>query len=259
MAWNGEAPSWQDVVQALREAADGGYAALDEALGDEVMDAWGVPVPDKIRRLYRHVGMFWLNRGEEFGPVRDDCDDRCGEPGSYLRVHSNPAAETYYVDIDRETGAWGPVFMFWENHGARMVAPSLQHWLVTVASYVRHAERDAEAFDDDFHTAFMAWFFGDFSEADDGYSTDTPEAAARLADDAVAEILDVERARNSGDPVLADVAARLPDDALLADLCQADRPTGLPFEEHPSWSSPDEAMYQRFCGGRVIVATPLVL
>ncbi|RFU41018.1 hypothetical protein DZF91_14100 [Actinomadura logoneensis] len=258
MAWTEETPSWQDVVNALREAAAGGDAALDEALGDEAMDAWDVPVPDEIREIYRRVGLFWLNRGEEFGPVRDDRAERCGEPGSYLLVHSNPAAETYYVDIDRESGAWGPVFMFWEDHGARMVAPSLQHWLVTVASYVRRAARDADAFED-FDTAFMAWFFGDFDEADDDYPHDSPDVVARLADDAVAEILDVAEAGRSGDPVLADVAGRLPDDALIADLRQADRPTALPFERHPAWSRRYEAVYMRFCEGRVIAATPLVL
>ncbi|CAM5275142.1 hypothetical protein STANM309S_04911 [Streptomyces tanashiensis] len=61
------------------------------------------------------------------------------------------------MDIDPATGAWGPVFKFWENHGAELVAPSLQHWLVTVAGLVKYAARDAEHFDS-FSTAFLNWF-----------------------------------------------------------------------------------------------------
>ncbi|MFE1957767.1 hypothetical protein [Streptomyces sp. NPDC059479] len=53
------------------------------------------------------------------------------------------------------------------SHGAELVAPSLQHRLVT------YGARGAEHFDS-FSTAFTNWFSGDFAEACDEFLEDSP-------------------------------------------------------------------------------------
>ncbi|MFF5767258.1 hypothetical protein ACFY8F_32615 [Streptomyces tanashiensis] len=259
MTWNSEVPSWQEVVRALREASAAEESVrLGEGVDDEEMDGWGVPVPEPIREICRRVGALHVGGHGDFGAlyrsaaVSSGATWRCGEPGSFRVVHTNASAETYYVDIDPATGAWGPVFKFWENHGAELVAPSLQHWLVTVAGLVRYAARDGEHFDG-FSTAFLNWFTGDFADAGDEFPEDSPAALARAAEPATTLPLTVEAACASGDPVLARVGSRLPESALLADLRGAAGPTEVPFGRHPQWPG-GTPVYGRFHGGSILVA-----
>ncbi len=260
MTWSSETPSWQTVVQALQDAARAEESVrLGEGVSDEEMDGWGVPVPEPIRKICRHTGALHVGAHGEFGASRRSVADsagaarRCGEPGSFRIVHSNASAETYYVDVDPATGTWGPVFTFWEAHGAELVAPSLQHWLVTVAGLVRYAVRDAEHFDG-FPTAFANWFSGDFADAGAEFPEDSPEALARAAEPTTATVLSVEEARASGDPTLARLGSRLPVGALLADLRGAAGPTGVPFGRDPRWPG-GTPVYGRFHGGTLLTAT----
>ncbi|MGW7173859.1 hypothetical protein [Streptomyces xanthophaeus] len=259
MTWSSGTPSWQDVVEALREASGTEESVcLGAGVNDAEMDGWGVPVPEPIRAICRRVGALHVGDHGEFGaPYRSQAVTggvawRCGEPGSFRIVHTNACAETYYVDVDPATGAWGPVFKFWENHGAELVAPSLQHWLVTVAGLVTYAARDTEHFGG-FSTAFLNWFTGDFADAGDEFPEDSPEAAARAAGPATARPITVEEARASGDPALADLGTRLPEGALLADLRGATGPTGVPFGRHPGWPG-GTPVYGRFHGGTILTA-----
>ncbi|WP_418960195.1 hypothetical protein [Streptomyces tritici] len=261
MDWSSETPSWQDVVQALRKAAEAEESVrVGEGLSDEELNGWGVPIPGPVREICRRAGVLQVDGHGAFGaayPARavgGGAAWRCGEPGSYRVVHTNAWAETYYVDVDPTTGAWGPVYAFGEAHGAELVAPSLPHWLVTVAGLVRYAARDAEHFDD-FSTAFGNWFSGDFADAGDEFPEDAPEALARAAEPATAETLTVHHARTSGDPALADAGSRLPEGALLADLRGASGPTRIPFGRHPQWPGGTPA-YRRFHGGTILAAVP---
>jgi hypothetical protein len=259
MTWSSETPSWQDVVQALWDASNAEESVrLGEGVGDEEMDGWGVPVPEPIREICRRAGMLEVGGHGEFGAayrsgaVSGGAAWRCGKPGSFRVVHTNACAETYYVDIDPVTGAWGPVFKFWEDHGAELVAPSLQHWLVTVAELVKCAAEDAEHFDS-FSTAFLNWFSGDFADAGDEFPEDSPAALARAAGPVTAMPVTAEAARASGDAVLADVGSRLPEGALVADLRGAAGPTEIPFGRHPGWPG-GTPVYARFHNGTILTA-----
>ncbi|MEV4946860.1 hypothetical protein [Streptomyces sp. NPDC053755] len=228
-------------------------------MSDAEMDGWGVPVPEPVREICRRVGVLHVGGHGEFGApypsaaVGGGAAWRCGEPGSFRVIHTNAGAETFYVDVDPVTGAWGPVFTFWETHGAELVAPSLQHWLVTVAGLVTCAARDAEHFDG-FSTAFLNWFSGDFADAGDDFPEDSPEALACAAAPASAAPITVAEARASGDPALAGLGSRLPEGALLADLRGATRRTSVPFGRHPQWPG-GTPVYGRFRGGTLLTAT----
>ncbi|MFF0561644.1 hypothetical protein [Streptomyces sp. NPDC004266] len=259
MTWSSEIPSWQDVVQALREASDAEESVrLGDGVDDEEMDGWGVAVPEPVREVCRRVGALHVGGHGDFGAsypsgaVSGGAAWRCGEPGSFRVVHTNAYAETYYVDIDPATGAWGPVFKFWESHGAELVAPSLQQWLVTVGELVEHAARDAEHFDG-FSTAFLNWFSGDFADADDEFDEDSPAALARTAGPATTQPVTIEAACASGDPVLAHVGSQLPQGALLADLRATTGPTRVPFGRHPMWPG-GTPVYGRFHNGTILTA-----
>ncbi|MFG2296111.1 hypothetical protein [Streptomyces sp. NPDC048603] len=260
MMWNGETPSWRDVVRALREAADAEQGVwLGEGLSDAEMDGWGVPVPGPVREISRRVGLLHVGAYDVFGAAYpSDAGGggqgwRCGERGSFRIVHTNAQAETYYVDIDPGTGAWGPVFAFREGHGAELVAPSFQHWLVSVAEVVRCASGSKEHFED-FATAFLNWWSGDFADAGEEFPEDGPEAVARAAEPATAEVMTVAEARGSEDPVLVDAGSRLPEGALLADLRDAGGPARVPFGRHPGRPA-GTPVYRRFHGGAVLAAT----
>ncbi|KFG06359.1 hypothetical protein IQ61_25345 [Streptomyces scabiei] len=247
------------MVQAMRGASDAEESVrLGEGVGDEEMNGWGVSVPEPIREICRRSGVLQVGPHGEFGAayrsgaVNGGAVRRCGKPGSFRVVHTNAAAETYYVDIDPGTGAWGPVFKFWEDHGAELVAPSLAHWLVTVAELVKRASEDAEHFGG-FSTAFLNWFSGDFADADDEFPEDSPAALARAAGPVTAMPVTAEAARASGDAVLADIGSRLPERALVADLRRADGPTEIPFGRHPGWAG-GTPVYHRFHNGTILAA-----
>ncbi|MFJ7157276.1 hypothetical protein ACIQUQ_20300 [Streptomyces sp. NPDC101118] len=259
MMWTGETPSWRDVVGALREAAGAEESVrLGDGVTDAEMDGWGVPVPGPVREVCRRAGLLQVGDHDAFGAPhpagsgRPGAGWRCGEPGSYRIVHTNAGAETYYVDVDRGTGAWGPVFGFREGHGAELVAPSYQHWLVGVAGVVRCAARYEEHFGD-FATAFLNWFTGDFADAGEEFPEDAPEAVAAAREPGTVGVMTVAEALGSGDPVLVDAGSRLPERALLADLRSASGPVAVPFGRSPAWPG-GTPVYQRFHGGLVLAA-----
>jgi hypothetical protein len=53
--------------------------------------------------------------------------------------------------------------------------------------------------------------------------------------------------------VLADIGARLPERALVADLRRADGPMEIPFGRHPSWAG-GTPVHHRFHNGTILAA-----
>ncbi|KOG39601.1 hypothetical protein [Streptomyces decoyicus] len=137
------------VVARLRQLPDvsGGLVELEPGIDDARMDSWPVPVPEEIRVLFRSVGGIRItvcrsvvnghtsaehvdftesfNNGEYLGHDVSWYLEHAGGPGSHWFVHLDHGDGHFYVDVDRETGAWGPVFQFWDATDTRRLALSL--------------------------------------------------------------------------------------------------------------------------------------
>ncbi len=262
-----ETPKPGQVVAALRSAASAadGMVALRPGIDDRAMDGWGIPVPEHIRAILREVGGFdtlspegWTL--EEFTPEhRDNYDpdgsyrSRCGAPGTFRVLHSNGAAETYYVDVDPTSGEWNGVFSLWDSINARFEAPGLGQWLLTLAHGIHRAAAATRADHfDDFDDAFGTWFWDGLPE------TANPSGAATAPDDRrtppKAAVIDAPTARASFDPVLSEVGAQLPDPASVADLRGVTRRTYVPVIKHPDMGL--DAAFHRFHHGQILAAVP---
>ncbi|MEU0544978.1 hypothetical protein ABZ319_34415 [Nocardia sp. NPDC005978] len=250
----------EHAVTRLRAAAASaaGAVRLEPGISDEVIDAWPVPAPAEIRLLAREIGELWF---DEYDPITFSHNrnstpksGRAGEAGTWWVLHTNAAAETYYVDIDPVTGRWGRVFSHWEDNSSTLVAASVSDWFLTLASGITLAaevaagervdDLDPDLDDDDlaaldFETVFADWFHrqNEFVLTDE-----TPSAPAIPAD----------AARHSPDPEVAAAAADLPDDAVLADLRAAPYPTHVSFNELKGGF----ATYRRAGDGAFLAAVP---
>ncbi|MFE3193211.1 hypothetical protein ACFXHA_29695 [Nocardia sp. NPDC059240] len=248
------------VVARLRAvaAASEGAVRLGPGVSDQTIDGWGVPVPADIRVLAQEIGEIWF---DEYDPITFTHSEnsapgccRGGAAGTWWVLHTNGAAETYYADIDPETGAWGRVFSHWEDDSAALVAESVLDWFeslaegldlaVRIAAGERHPDLREELDEDelgelDFEDVFIDWFHrgGDVLVFD---------AEAIVAPMPVAE------ARYSPDPELAAVAAALPEGGVLADLRDAGYPTSVPF----GYLRGGPAKYRRLSGGAFLAAIP---
>lgn len=248
------------VVTRLRAvaAASEGAVRLGPGLSDEAIDEWNVVAPADIRVLAREVGEIWF---DDYDPItfahpENSAPTYCrgGAAGTWWALHSNAAAETYYADIDSETGTWGKVFSHWEDNSATLVAASVLDWFeqlaegldlaVRVAAGERPVELAADLEDEeveelDFDMVFRDWFFRgcEYLLLD----AEVTVAAVQVAD-----------ARYSPDPEVAAVAALLPEDGELADLRNATYPTGVPF----SYLGGGPAAYRRLSGGAFLAAVP---
>ncbi|UOE19114.1 SMI1/KNR4 family protein [Thermobifida halotolerans] len=263
-------PGPEEVAARLRAAAASapkGSVALLPGLTDEELDSWEAPVPEEIRILLRRTSGLRITSGvreKHFGPAHpvnsapEDPNHLCsGDPGTFRVVHvDDGTGDTYYVDVDPATGAWGRVFSFHVEVISEVVAPSLLHWLEDLSDYVSRASSEtAKGYFTSFREAFNAWFFGDFSEAGPGYPHQDPAVLARQREPVDVDPLDVPTARALPDPDLAAVARHLPDKALLADLRDVPAPAWIPFEDHPDWYPP-AARYRRFHGSDFLAAIP---
>ncbi|MFE3445558.1 hypothetical protein ACFXNW_21215 [Nocardia sp. NPDC059180] len=112
------------VLRALAERHERQIRLLP-GLTDAELDACPVRVPDPERALLRQVSGFWVgtapgvyfglggeraigepsNWDHAFGGSPD-----CGPVGTSLFLHDPGNGDTYYVDVDPETGRWGAVF-----------------------------------------------------------------------------------------------------------------------------------------------------
>lgn len=178
-AFSSDLPTPRQVVAALRSAADAsdGGIVLLPGISDNAMDAWEVPVPEDIRAIARETGGFapvgWNGEPDRFEAFsfehefNAEPNHRCGPPGTFRVLHTNGAAETYYVDVDPDTGEWHGVFALWDSLNARFEAPSLAHWLLDLADGVRRAADAVRAgCYEDFDDAFSEWFFGQPADPD---------------------------------------------------------------------------------------------
>ncbi|MEV5833495.1 hypothetical protein [Nocardia sp. NPDC052112] len=123
-------------LRAVAAESDG-RVRLAPGLADEVMDGWQVPVPPEIRLIAGEIGVIWFDEYDaiEFDHSRNnDPEPRPAEaPESYWILHTNSAAETYYAEVDSDTGAWGRICYYWEDHSITWVAENLAAWLLFVA------------------------------------------------------------------------------------------------------------------------------
>ncbi|MEU9121096.1 hypothetical protein AB0C96_14795 [Streptomyces sp. NPDC048506] len=158
--------------------------------------------------------------------------DHVGGPGSHWFVYLDHGDGHTYVDVDRDTGAWGPVFLFWDATDTRRLALSLPDWLRELGDCVQQAV--AEAGTEDI-AAFGTAFNSRWWDAEDRvFVAPIPTSDARASDD----------------PVLRAAAAGLPDDARLADL----RPVAGVAEV--DFGHPVSCRYGRRHDGAILTAVP---
>lgn len=244
-------------LRAVATASDG-RVRLGPGIPDEVIDTWPVPVPSDIRLLAREIGSISF---DDHAPVTFGHPEntetrfcRAGAPGTWWALHDNASAETYFADIDSETGAWGQVFFHWEDSTCTLVAPSVSDWFTALAEGLDLSLRvadgeqvedlvldldDDDHYDLDFETVFQDWW---------------SNAGEILfpRDESTATLLDALSARSSPDTELATAAKTLPDEALIADLRAPQYPTFIPFEGFPA----GHVRYRRFGGGTFLAAIP---
>ncbi|MFC8076603.1 hypothetical protein ACFUN8_13815 [Streptomyces sp. NPDC057307] len=245
------------LVALLREIADGsgGLVQLRPGLSDARMDAWAAPVPEEIRVLLREVGGIriaysrrkdndtYLCSEIDFDePLNDGTDpaggdgswyvEQAGGPGTHRFVHLDEGDGFFYVDVDRETGSWGPVFMFWDANDAALLDSSLTAWLHRTAHCLREALRGADGDAYTFNSAFQETW------------TEPQRNAPQVPTVPAAD------ARTSPDPVIRSVATALPDDGALADLREVDGAALVIFD------FPELCHFGRAHGGTVLTAVP---
>lgn len=245
------------LIALLRETADGsgGLVQLRPGLTDTRMDAWAAPVPEDIRVLLRAVGGIRI----AFGRRKDDDTylftdidfdeplnegtspgggdgswyvEQAGGPGTHRFVHLDSGGGFVYVDVDRETGGWGPVFIFWDSNDTARTDSSFLAWLHRTARCLREALRDADSNAYAFNSAFTETW------------TEPAQNAPKVPTVPAVE------ARTSPDPVIRSVAAALPDDGALADLRELDGAALVIFD------FPELCHFGRTHGGAVLTAVP---
>ncbi|MFD0279616.1 hypothetical protein ACFVHB_37790 [Kitasatospora sp. NPDC127111] len=269
-------------VRLLRELAEesSGLITLDPGIDDGRMDGWPVPVPEDVRVLLRAVGgvRVMVSRSVQNGhtsyehldfahPYNEGryagCDtswylDHAGGTGSHWFLYTDHGDGHTYVDVDRATGAWGPVFQFWDATDTVRAAPSLPAWLDRFADCARRALAGTATTHP--HTAAdTVTAATETATGPAGPDAATVNAFGRRFGDhwwdldrnatAVAPVTAAE-ARAAADPVLREAAAGLPDDALLADLRAVTGPARVDFP------LPYPCRYARHSGGAVLSATP---
>lgn len=249
--------STEPLVALLREIADGsdGLVQLRPGLSDARMEAWAAPVPEEIRVLLRAVGGLRI----AFGRRKDDGTylyseidfdeslndgtfplggdgswyvEQAGGPGTHRFVHLDAGDGFVYVDVDRETGSWGPVFIFWDANDTVRLDSSLHAWLHRTAVCLRDALRDADGNPHAFNSAFT----GSWTD----HYTNVPQVPT----------IPAAEARTSPDPVIRSVATALPGDGALADLREVDGAALVMFD------FPELCHFGRAHGGTVLTAVP---
>lgn len=255
----GTAIATEPLIALLRETADGsgGLVQLRPGLSDARMDAWAAPVPEEIRVLLRAVGGIRIAFGrrkdddtflfseidfdeslnEGTHPMGGDGSwyvEKAGGPGTHRFVRLDSGGGFTYVDVDRETGAWGPVFIFWDDNDTTRLDSSLHAWLHRTALCLRDALRDSGGDTYAFDSAFT------------GTWTEPQQNAPQVPTIPAVE------ARTSPDPVIRSLATALPDDAELADLREADGAAVVIFD------FPELCRFARTHTGTILTAAPAI-
>lgn len=193
----------QEAVDALRELARRlpDHFTLEPGATDAGLTAAEPTLPDDIRTVLRATTGVRMSAYEVL--VLDPGRGAIGGewswgPGETARVLLQlPTGDTFFVDRDPVTGAWGAVFSQSADFFDTWVycARSLPEFLV---GYARDALANAEAGAGEFEIRFPCESVWDLE--------------VRLTGARVAEL------RDTDDPELAEVLPDLPDDAVLADL-----------------------------------------
>ncbi|MFF0412974.1 SMI1/KNR4 family protein [Kitasatospora sp. NPDC004745] len=240
--------------------ASGGLVALDPGIDDARMDAWPVPVPEEVRALLRSVGGVRVtvsrsavngheshehvdldhayNRGRYANADVSWYQDHAGGVGTHWFVHTDHGDGHTYVDVDPRTGAWGPVFRFWDAADTDRMAPSLTAWLDHLADCLEQALAATGTRGTAADVGAFGRRFGDLWPDGDRRTTSVEDVTAA-------------RLRTSGDDVLRAAAEGLPDDARLADLRSVTGRAAVDF-----WAIGATCRYARLAGGGVLVALP---
>lgn len=248
----------RSLIALLRETADqsDGLVELRPGLSDARMDTWAAPVPEEIRELLRAVGGIRIAFGRskaDGGYLFTDIDfdeplnegtapggadgswyvKQAGGPGTHHFVHLTSAGGFVYVDVDRQTGTWGPVFTFSDDNDTQRLAGSLHAWVRRTATCLRDAVEEAAGDP----TKLSLVFDETWREPERSGPDVLPVSAAD--------------ARASADPVIRSVAAALPDDGALADLREVDGCAQVIFQ------FPEHCRFGRAHGGTVLTAVPI--
>lgn len=262
-------PEAEEIVHRIKAAASGPageHLSLLPGLTDAEMDAWECPVPEDVRSVLREsAGLATEDGAGHFGPLhprnsRPESSEfaRCGAVGTFRIVHTSGLPETFYVDVDPESGAWGRVFSFGEDDFASLVAPGFFSWMAEVCFCADRAAADIrDGRYSDFAEAFSAWLSGDFSDAETAHPDGNEDVAARVrrVDNPDAAVLSAEQARRSADRELAEAARGLDDSSFIADLRGCAFPALIPFGEHPDWR-PGTDVHSRLRGGEFLAVLP---
>ncbi|MFJ8433986.1 hypothetical protein ACIQ9P_22060 [Kitasatospora sp. NPDC094019] len=244
--------------------ASSGLVVLDPGLSDAVLDGWPVPVPEEIRVLLRSVAGVRItvsrspvnghestehidlvhpyNSGRYAGYDVGWYLEHAGGSGTHWFVHTDSGDGHDYVDVDRSTGAWGPVFRFWDATDTVRLAPSLPAWLDALADCLRAALAETvagAAVPAGTEGAATVRAFGrSFTDAWAALDENTTDVATVTA----------AQATTGTDPLLREAAADLPADARLADLRAVPGPARVVFDF-------STCRYARRAGGAVLIAT----
>ncbi|WP_405364759.1 hypothetical protein [Kitasatospora sp. NBC_00039] len=238
-----------------------GLVELDEGCGEAELDAWPVPLPGDVRAVLRELGgvriaglaPVELRAGSAAGRLSPALVEMVGGVGSFWPVASieyGRRSASVQVRIDQESGAWGYVVSvpadaerLAQSPELTLLAESLPHLLLRLARIARGAAqraRTAEGGVDGTGFASRALAGGQHFFPNTGEPWVHPAPPHGWSAD--------------GDPLRAAAAARLPANALVADLRDAPVPADLCFHRVKGWGHRARAERLRFFGGGRLAA-----
>ncbi|MGW7441314.1 hypothetical protein [Streptomyces sp. NPDC054849] len=196
-------------------------------------DRWPVPVPAEVRELLGRLGGFVVPPVQFVltGHPRQGRD--YGLPQPHWLVTDDGGGGVTWVDIEAD-GRWGQVLMQYREGGLHVEADSLPHWLDRLIGTAEGLV-DETGFEDGVQP-----YADDFWDLLQLNGPDLPlHPATEL------------RGRPGTDPVVAGLAARVPDGALIADLRGA-----LPGSRARFDRALRRYRLERAVGGAVFAAVP---
>lgn len=179
------------------------------------LDDFPVRLPEPERTLLGQVGAIWVN-GQGFGPGADNvfipaelseepwprldwwsCDGplEVGSLRTSLEVHDPCNGDFYYLDVDRDTGAWGPILACSTDYddAYAYLATSLMSWWERIADVLATSQTEQE-----WDSVLHPWSFRDpglepqaWRDLRTGLSPAQQAALADLDDDA--QVIDLHR------------------------------------------------------------------
>ncbi|MFI6846604.1 SMI1/KNR4 family protein [Kitasatospora sp. NBC_00085] len=219
-------------LRALAARVPFDLAVRPGATADD-FDGWPVPVPSAARELLRRLGGFSVPPVEFTltGHPRQSHDH--GLPHPHWLVTDDGGGGVTWVDIETD-GRWGQVLMQYREGGLFIEADSLPDWLDRVIGTAEELV-DETGFED-----------GIQPYADDFWDL------LNLTGPALPLYPAAELRSPGTDRVVAELAARVPDDALIADLRGAPPGSRARFDR-----ALRRYRLERAAGGAVFAAVPV--